>query len=258
MSRIRNIALVFVAIALVGVLAVGQGLLPLKTAAQTTTSAASEADASDVLRTITVLGKGTVSTQPDTAQANLGVETVGENVKEATAESSEIMEAIIAALTELDIAERDIQTTNFGVWTERKSGPDGRLSDELTYRVTNTVTVQVRELDQLGAVLDAAIDAGANSVYGVNFYLEESAKAESQAREKAVADALAKATELAGLTEVEVGKVISISEVIGGSSLYSNFNAREMAVAGLGGGVGPINPGELDLSLTLQVTYAIQ
>lgn len=254
--RIRNILLGFAVVALVGVLVVSQGMLPRAVAAQTTATA-DEAMAA-VTRTITVVGKGTISVKPDTAQATLGVETMGKNVKEATSESSAIMTEILDALTGLGIAERDIQTSGFSVWSERNSDANGELNGDLTYRVTNTVTVQVRDLDQVGAVLDAAIDAGANSVYGVSFYLDDAAEMESEAREKAMADARAKAEELAALGDVEIGQVLSISEVVGGSTLYSNFNAKELASAGFGGGAGPISAGELDMSLTLQVSYAIQ
>jgi len=183
---------------------------------------------------------------------------MGANVKQATAESSATMEAIIAALTDLGIAERDIQTSGFSIWSERTPDNEGRLSTDVTYRVMNSVNVKIRDLEQVGAVLDAAIDAGANSVYGVSFYLDDAADLEAEARAKAVDDARAKAEELAGLTDVEIGAVVSVSEVVGGSVPYSNFNAREMAAAGMGGGAGPINPGELDMTLTLQITYAIK
>jgi len=257
-DRIRNVALALAAVALAGVLALGQAVAPWRVAAETKTTGTAAQALTDVSRTITVVGKGTVSTKPDTAQASLGVETLGKDVKEATARSTKTMEAILKALTGLGIAERDIQTSGYSIWSEVNTGPEGQTTDQVTYHVTNTVNVKVRKLDQMGSVLDAAINAGANSVYGVSFYLDDTKAVESQAREKAVADAREKAEELAKLTQVTVGPVVSISEVIGGSMPYSNFNAKEMATAGLGGGAGPISSGELDMTLTLQVTYAIQ
>lgn len=254
-NRIRNLVIAVSSVALVGALVISQGLVAWPAAAQTT---AATPTPSDLPRTITVVGKGTISVKPDTAQAIVGVETVGKNVKDATTESSATMTAILKALTDLGIAEKDIQTSGFSVWSERNPGVEGRLSDEVTYRVMNTVNVKVRDLEQVGAVLDAAIEAGANSVQGVSFYLDDTKAIESQAREKAVADARSKAEELAKLNDVEVGVVVSVSEVVGGAVPYSNFNLREMAYAGLGGGAGPISPGELDMSTTLQITYAIQ
>jgi hypothetical protein len=254
-NRIRNLVLAVSSVALVGVLVISQGLVAWPAAAQTT---AATTTPSDLTRTITVVGKGTVTIKPDTAQATLGVETMGKNVKDATAESSATMEAIIKALTALGIAEKDIQTSGFSVWSERNPAVEGRLSDEVTYRVMNTVNVQVRDMDQVGAVLDAAIEAGANAVHGVSFYVDDTDKIESDARAKAVVDARAKAEELAKLNDVKVGVVISVSEVVGGSVPYSNFNMKDMAYAGMGGGAGPISPGELDMSTTLQISYAIQ
>ena len=162
------------------------------------------------------------------------------------------------ALTTLGVAEKDIQTSGYSIWSERNAAQGGQLSEDVTYHVMNTVNVKVRDLSQVGAVLDAAIDAGANTVQGVSFYVDDTTAVESQARAKAVDDARAKADELAKLNDVEVGAVVSISEVVGGSVPYSNFNVKEMAMAGIGGGAGPITPGELDMSTTLQITYAIQ
>ncbi|MEN6478928.1 MAG: SIMPL domain-containing protein [Anaerolineales bacterium] len=253
-NRVRNSLLALSAIGLVGVLTVSQGLWPRSVAADT----AQTTESTVGTRSITVVGKGTVTAKPDTAMATLGVETMGKSVKEATSESATIMTAILKALAAQGIAERDIQTSGYSVWSERNIDSEGNQSDQVTYRVTNTVTVKVRDLAQIGAVLDAAIDAGANSVYGVSFYLDDTAAVETEARKKAMADARAKATELAQLGEVEVGQVLSISEVVGGSVPYTSFNAKEMALASSGGGAGPISAGELDMSLTLQVTYAIE
>ena len=82
---------------------------------------------------------------------------------------------------------------------------------------------------------------------------------ESRARKEAVADAQAKAQELATLNGVEVGDVVSVSEVIGGRGGYYAGGFREVAVsAGMGGGGGPIAPGELELTLQLEIVYTVQ
>jgi uncharacterized protein YggE len=125
------------------------------------------------------------------------------------------------------------------------------------YRVSNNAQITIREIDSVGAVLDAAIDAGANSVWGVNFRLDDPDRVQSQAQEAAIADAQAKAESLASLTGSSVGRVISISEIIGGGGgVYgSNFAAQERGLGG--GGAGPISPGELELTMQLQVVYEL-
>ncbi|MEZ4865246.1 MAG: SIMPL domain-containing protein [Caldilineaceae bacterium] len=203
-------------------------------------------------RTITVVGEGKVSIKPDTAQANIGVEVVKPTVKEASAENKQIFETMLAALKEQGIAEKDIQTSGFNIWAERTSDP-GSTEMKTLYHVTNNVTVIIRDLDKVGNVLDAAIEAGANNIYGVNFSLDKMDAAQSQAREAAIQNANAKAEELAQLTNVKVGEVVSVSEVIGGGYPMAAYAMQ----SGLGGGAAPISPGELQVTLQVQVTYMI-
>jgi uncharacterized protein YggE len=215
--------------------------------------------ASTLPRTITVVGEGNVKIKPDIAQANIGVEVIRPTVKAASSGAKETMDAVLQALKQQGIDEKDIQTSGFSVWTERPYGPEGPSGDEVLYHVSNQVAVTIRDLETVGTVLDAAIEAGANNIYGVTFSLADPSQVESGAREKAVADAQAKAQELATLNDVEVGDVVSVSEVIGGGGGYYAGGIREAALsAGLGGGGGPISPGELELTLQLQIVYTVQ
>jgi uncharacterized protein YggE len=103
-------------------------------------------------------------------------------------------------------------------------------------------------------VLGAAIEAGANNVNSVNFNLSDPEQLLSEARSLAVENAHTKAEELAALNGVEIGEVVSVSEVIGGVTPVFN----EFSAAGIGGGGGPLLPGDVEVSVRLQVTYAIQ
>lgn len=211
--------------------------------------------ASSLPRTITVLGEGTVTTQPDVAQIQVGVEVKGDNAQDASAEAADTMNAILAALARLGVANKDIQTTGFNIWVEQPAGPDGRPTDQVIYHVGNSVSVTVRDLDTIGDVLDAAIAAGANSIYGVNFSLDDPDEVMAEARSKAAEDALARAQELAGLHGVALGEVVSVSEVINGAAvpMFDSVNAS----MGLGNAGGPISPGQLEMTARLQVVYAI-
>jgi hypothetical protein len=206
-------------------------------------------------RTITVLGEGTVATQPDVAQIQVGVEVKGDNAQEASADAAGTMDAILAALKKAGVATKDIQTTGFNIWVEQRMGPDGATTDEVIYHVGNSVSVTVRDLDTVGDVLDAAIAVGANSVFGVTFSVDDPDPVMAEARSLATADALARAEELAGLHGVALGEVVSISEVLDGMAgpMMESVNAS----MGLGGGAGPISPGELEMTARLQVVYAI-
>jgi uncharacterized protein len=104
--------------------------------------------------------------------------------------------------------------------------------------------------------LDAAVEAGANNVWGISFGLDSTEGLEAQAREKAVADARARAESLAKLNNVAVGDVIAISEVIGGGP--SPMYADAASLKGLGGGGAPVESGELTFATQVQIVYGIR
>lgn len=213
---------------------------------------------SAVPRTITVVGEGRVTMQPDLAQVNIGIEVVGETVKDAGGQASETMDAVIAALKAQGIAEKDIQTSGYSVWVERPYS-EGLPTGTALYHFSNSVMVNIRSLDKVGTSLDAAIEAGANNIFGVTFSVAEPGQLMSEARRKAVSDALSKANQLAEMNQVKLGNVVTVSEVVGGGGGYypGNFSRVSMA-EGMGGGGGPISPGELEMTVQLQITYSIE
>jgi uncharacterized protein YggE len=211
----------------------------------------------EAVREITVVGVGRVSLVPDIARISVGVEVRGSSVSEAKAEVDDRMEAITASLLELDVAERDIQTSQYSIYYEpdptRPTAVPGGTAEEQTgaYRVSSIVEVTVRDIENASTVLDEAIESGANLVYGVNYTVSDNQRWESEAREEAIADAAARAEEYAQLLGMELGKALSASEVIGNQIPFA-FDR------GLGGGGGGIAPGELEMGMQVQVTYAAQ
>lgn len=249
----------FVAVGvIIGLLVVG-GLYALPgvlggVAAQTATTTSTVVDTT---RTITVVGEGTVSTEPDQAVAMIGVEVVGDSVQEATDESADVMEALLEVFEAEGVASADIRTSGYSVWTDYGSRSDMVGGDgKPIYRVNNIVSVTVRDLDSLSAILDGAIEAGANAIQGINFTIEDKADLAADARAKAAVDAKAKAEELAKLMGLKVGAVVSVSEVVGTAG-YPVLREAAIGMGG-GGGAGPISVGSLDYSAQLQVVYAIQ
>ena len=226
----------------------GPPLAPTALASEKTTASAST-------QSVTVVGEGVVNIEPDVATARIGVVVLRKTVREASSEANGIMQAVKAALLAQNIEEKDIQTRHFDISAERY-GPEGLLpEDQVQYRVRNTAYVTIRNLDNIGGVLDAAIEAGANDIGSVRFSLENPAAVESEARAMAVADARAKAEELAALIGVSVGEVTEISEIIGhGGGFFSNsFSDMAMAES-----AGAFSIGELTLAMQLQITYKLQ
>jgi len=212
-------------------------------------------DSSAMSRSITVIGEGRVRAQPDIAQVTIGVETVADDVQTAATEAEATMTSLMEVLTEQGIAETDIQTSNYSVYTDQFGAMEA-TDAEVTYRFSNNVTVIVRDLETIETVLGAVIEAGANHIHGVNFSIEDPSELRKQARAEAVNVAESKAAELAQLNDVEVGQVISISEAVDSMGPFYNSKAFSMA-EGMGGG-GPISPGELEFTVQLQISYAIQ
>jgi uncharacterized protein len=221
------------------------------------------------VRTITVVGRGEVKAKPDIATVNLGVEVTAPTVSEAMTEANARMKTILAAMKALGIAEKDIQTSNFSINFERleptakvvpEAAPGAKMGSTQApaglYRVNNMVQVTVRDLNKVGDALDAAVEAGANNVWGISFGLDNTDDLEAQARERAVADALARAESLAKLNNVAVGDVLAISEVIGGGP--SPMYADAASFKGMGGGGAPVESGELTFATQVQIVYGIR
>lgn len=207
-------------------------------------------------RTITVLGEGSVTAKPDIARINLGVEIVSQTLADAMKQNTTRTTAVIAKLKSLGVADKDIQTTNLSVNVERNF-EKGSLGPITGYRVANTVVAVIRELNKISDLLDQAIQAGANNIYGISFNIENSTKQEAEARAKAVADAQARADDIAKLNGVQRGDLIFLSE---GSSPTTFSSSAAPVALGLGGGGGgpPVEPGSLEIRVRVQITYFIK
>jgi uncharacterized protein len=227
----------------------GASFSPAAVKAQSTTEATP-------VRTIKVVGEGKVTAKPDIAQTSIGVEITGATVKEASAEANRIMEKMSTALKAQGVLDKDIQTSGYSIWVERPVGQNGAAGKTI-YHVSNNVNVTIRDLAKAGTVIDGAIEAGANTINGINFSLADPAKSASDARAKAIINAKAKAEEIARLNGVKIGEIISISEVIGGNGYYNSV-LNQISPQGMGGGAGAIAPGELEISMQMEITYAIQ
>jgi len=245
-----------VALVVVAMLSIGGFALALTSAPRSAQPVVEAAAATPSERSITVVGIGKVTGKPDIAHVTVGIETQASSLQTAVNDNKAKMNNLLDTLKKLGLADKDIRTSNYSVYTERVSPPVPGAevsSDQMIYHVTNQVDVTVRDVDQIGEVLDKAVAAGANNIYGVNFNVEDTAKLEADARAKAVADAKARAGELAQLNGVQLGEVLSVSEVIGGSAYPMDYGAK-----GMGGGGTPVQPGELEMSLSIQITYAVK
>lgn len=204
-------------------------------------------------RLITVVGTGAVSIAPDVATAQVGVDTQAASPEEATRQNDESVAAVIESLQAAGIDKADIRTVYYNLYAEQRYDRNtGEPTGEFIYRVSTSLSVDVRDLSRLGKVLDGAVKAGANNISSVSFGLEDRAALEASAREKAVADAKARAEALAELSGVRLGEIAAVSEVIEGISPFSS-----LPVGGGGGSGAPLQPGQLEVTVQVQVSFAI-
>jgi len=204
-------------------------------------------------RSVTAVGIGSASAAPDVATAQIGVDTQAASPEEATREHDTRMQTLIDALKAAGIDATDIQTAHYNLYAEQRYRPEtGEPTGEFTYRVSSSVSVKIRDLAKVGEILSDAVKAGANSIGGVFFNIENTSALEAAAREKAVADAKARAQSLAQLSGVELGELTLVSEFAGPA-----FYERGVPAVG-GGGDAPFVPGQLEVSMQVQVSFAIK
>jgi uncharacterized protein YggE len=202
---------------------------------------------------IVVVGEGSVSVAPDYARITSGVTTRGKTAKEATDANTKLMAALTAALTSSGVEQRDIQTSRFSVHPVYAS-PAPNTEQRLTgFSVSNQVSVTVRQIDQVGDLLDRLIAAGATDAGNVEFLHADSAKTLDRAREAAMADARRKAELYAHAAGLSLGSVVWITE----DASYTPPIAKTALRATAAPMSVPISAGEDTLQARVTVGYDV-
>lgn len=225
---------------------------------------------------IWVSGTGKITVTPNIATVDLGVTAQASTVAEAQSQAAAAMDKVISALTSNGVAQKDIQTQYFSIQEittpiivtppvpYSTSGASGTpitpprtttLSRAITYQVINTVTVKIRTIDKTGSIIDAVASAGGDltRINSVSFSVDQPEQYYTQARQLAMKDAADKASQLAKLAGVTLGKATYISESSSTPVIYPP--TVESADSGSN---TSISPGETDITYNVQVVYAIQ
>jgi uncharacterized protein len=201
-----------------------------------------------VEKLVTVTGEATVAIAPDAAVIRIGVTSQDKTAREASDANAKQMTAVLAAIKDTGIAERDIQTSRLSLqpqYDPNKSG-NARLTG---FQANNQVTVRIRDIDKLATVLDRAIAAGANEMSGIDFVVSEQSKMLDQARDDAIADARRKAVLYAKAAGAKLGNVVSISE--------EGPAPQPRPMQAMRAGAVPIAPGEQTLRSIVTVSYEL-
>ncbi len=237
-------------------LAVGSGLgllVALAGAPALTPHTALAVDTTTPEHTITVTGTGRVSLTPDVADLRLGVNITRSTATQARSDAAVAMTKVVAAIKAAGIADKDIQTSTLSLQPvyDYSNNGNGKLTG---FQVQNIVAVTARNIATVGDLVDAAVKAGATSVDGVSFRVDNETGAESQARTAAVADARAKANALASAAGVTIAGVSSIAE---NSSTVPYPVAYPTAGGAKDAMSTPVSPGTTEIDIVVTIVFRI-
>lgn len=209
--------------------------------------------------TISVSATGTAEIAPDMAMITLTVLREGETARAALDANTAAMADVLAAMQAEGIAERDLQTSNFSVQPvyvyPRNNGNRAEEPRIVGYRVHNSLTVRVRDLDRLGAILDTSVTLGVNQGGQIMFTNDDPAAAISEARAEAMRNAIAKARELTDAAEIGLGKIVTITEQSDRPQPIRLARAESAMVAD--SAPVPIAAGENSYRVTVNVTFEL-
>ena len=213
-----------------------------------------QAQSAEAPRQISVSGTGRVDLAPDMATVRIGVTHQDEDAAAALQQTSDAVAAMLARLTELGIAARDVQTAGLSlnpVWRDRPEQQGQPMP--WGFEASNVVSLRLRDIAALGEVLDALVADGANRLDGVSFGLQDPEASMDEARRLAVADARRKATLFAEAAGVALGKVIDLTE-----TGMATPRPQMMEMAAMRADSVPVAAGEVGITASVQMTFALE
>ena len=203
---------------------------------------------------ISVTGEANVSVPPDLAQIDAGVATDAKTAREASDANNAAMGKVLLALKGAGIDEKDYQTSRLSLQPQyaTSSKASERAPGIVSFRASNRVTIQVRDVAKVASIIDVLVGAGANDIGGINFTVTQASKLLDEAREQAIADARRKAQIYAKAAGVTLGEPIAIAEEGSATPMFRGKVAGGMVAS------APVAQGEETLSVSVSVSWAIK
>lgn len=203
---------------------------------------------------ISVSGQGRADVAPDMAVVNIGIVTTGKTAQLAQAENARVASDVTAALGQLGIFSKDIQTH----YTMSPVYEKGDYRKAVGYRANNTVTVTVNDVAKAGQVIDAALSSGATDVNGLSFGLKDAKSVRNTALQMAVQDARSKADAIAAALGVKIVGIQNVKEDGGNFARYEVANARLAKLDGAAMADTPVNAGTVEVNAEVHIDFQIQ
>ena len=213
---------------------------------------------------ITVSASASVSLVPDKATVYFGVYTQAESPDEAQTQNSEAVNRVISILTGRGIEEKSIRTTNYSMYPQYYWSESTGTQSVIGYNVTTTMSVQDQNVENLGKLLSACVEAGINQIENVSFLCSGYDEAYRQALVQAVEAARSKAETIAAEEGKKLGDAVSISEgwqdtsarYGKGANSVGGFLVEETAAADIAAPI--LQPGETEINASVTVAYRLK
>ncbi|NIM94664.1 MAG: DUF541 domain-containing protein [Anaerolineales bacterium] len=219
----------------------------------------SAAKSTEEIMTLSATGYGQASGTPDLANVQMGVSIIDSDIGVAINQANSTIQEITNAVVAQGVNSSDVRTTNYSVWTEDiYDNQTGQPTGESRYRADISLELTVRNVQKIGDVISAGLEAGANNIHGILFIIEDTTALEDEARDQAMVDVRERAEKLAEGLDMTLGNPISIGEgVTGAPGPIYNYGLK-----GGGGGIGggqpsTISPGETTISMQVTVIYEL-
>ncbi|MBN1691456.1 MAG: SIMPL domain-containing protein [Dehalococcoidia bacterium] len=207
-----------------------------------------------------VNGLGKTTAAPDVVVLTLGVESQQKTVAQAQKDAIDAMSSVMQMLKDNGIAEKDIQTSQYNIQQVTRWDDNQDTYVVIGYRVTNTVTCKIRDINKAGSIIDKAVVAGGDliRINGINFTVDDPTPFYKIAREKAVQYAMEKARQISQASGTRLGKVLYISEDTSYTPpMVGNYAMKYTAMDSAAAAPTPISAGELEFQVTITMVYEI-
>ncbi len=218
------------------------------------TQKASYSSLENGLPTITVQGEGKVEIAPDEAIITFGVLSEEKSLSKAYQANTEKMNLVIKSVKDMAIEDKDIQTSSYSVTPIYQRDEKGYQlpGNPATFRVSQQLTIKVRNLAKVGDIIDKSIENGSNEFNGIQFTSSKIKEFQKEAKIKAAKDAKEKASLLAENLGVKLGGIIRVNESFSPPYLARNVMAFKTAEA-----APQIEAGSLEITATCDVIYEL-
>lgn len=216
--------------------------------------------AADVVPLLSVSGAGEARVAPDEATVRLGVVAQAPTARAAQEQVNRAAGAALEAIRKLGIQAEDIQTSGLSLsplYSQNRPGAEEQAPRITGYQANNTVTIRVEDLSKVGPVIDAGLEAGANTLDGVEFGLRNDEAARTAALADAVRKARVKADALAKSLNVRLGEIVEVTE--GGVSIVPPPYPKvgRVAMADFAAVATPVSPGQVGVEASVTIRYRI-